>query len=530
MKKLSLLFLIVIVLGACSQSQKKSKISSDDFPNDQFRPQIHFSPKEAWMNDPNGMVYYDGEYHLFYQYYPDSTVWGPMHWGHAVSPDMMHWEHLPIALYPDDLGYIFSGSAVIDWNNSSGLQDGELPPMIAIFTHHEPNGASEEGNITYQYQSIAYSNDKGRTWTKYEGNPVIPNPGIKDFRDPKVSWHEATQQWVMIFAAADRVRIYNSPNLIDWEYQSEFGADMGGHGGVWECPDLFELPVEGTDKSKWVMLLSINPGGPNGGSATQYFVGDFDGKTFVPSQKDTLWIDYGRDNYAGVTWSDIPKEDGRRLFLGWMSNWDYGQVVPTEKWRSAMTTPRSLHLVQEDNTYLLASRPVQEINSLVVDNTDGFNGTVEPNVFYTLTKAYNSQGREVNISSPMMTEVTFDLKNSRGKMFGIELSNDEGEKYYLVIKDGVMLSDRQSSGSIDFSDRFASKLSTGPIPGFEKLEKLKVQMIIDHSSVEIFINDGLAVMTELVFPTSPYNEALVFAKDEEVWFEDAKAYQLKSIW
>lgn len=528
MKKLYFLSVFAIMLASCSG--KQSNETSAEFPNDPFRPQIHFSPKEAWMNDPNGMVYYDGEYHLFYQYYPDSTVWGPMHWGHAVSPDMVNWEHLPIALYPDELGYIFSGSAVIDWNNTSGLQDGEHPPMIAIFTHHEPKGASEEGNITYQYQSIAYSNDKGRTWTKYEGNPVIPNPGIKDFRDPKVSWHEATQQWVMIFAAADRVRIYNSPNLIDWEYQSEFGADMGGHGGVWECPDLFELPVEGTDETKWVMLLSINPGGPNGGSATQYFVGDFDGKTFSPSQKDTLWIDYGRDNYAGVTWSDIPKEDGRRLFLGWMSNWDYGQVVPTEKWRSAMTVPRSLHLTKDSNTYLLASRPVQEINSLIIDSTEGFSGTVKPNVFHSLTKAYNSQGREVNISSPMMTEVTFDLKNSRGKMFGIELSNDKGEKYYLVIKDGVVLSDRQSSGSTEFSDKFASKLSTGPIPGFTKLEKLKVQMIIDHASVEIFINDGLAVMTELAFPTSPYNQALVFAKDGEVWFENAKTYQLKSIW
>ncbi|WP_420387043.1 glycoside hydrolase family 32 protein [Roseivirga sp.] len=527
MKKAALLLLTLIIITGCKRGDQTDR---SVFPNDPYRPQVHFTPKEAWMNDPNGMVYYEGEYHLFYQYYPDSTVWGPMHWGHAISTDLVHWEHLPIALYPDSLGYIFSGSAVIDWNNTTGLQEGEHPPMVAIFTHHEPNGASEEGNDTFQYQSIAYSLDKGRSWTKYEGNPVVPNPGIRDFRDPKVSWHEATQQWVMIFAAADRVRIYNSPNLIDWEFQSEFGADVGAKGGVWECPDLFPLKEELTGETKWVMLVSINPGGPNGGSATQYFVGDFDGKTFSTEQEKTLWIDYGRDNYAGVTWSDIPQEDGRRLFMGWMSNWDYAQVVPTEQWRSAMTTPRSLHLRKEDATYLLASKPVFEMKSLIADSTDGGDGDVKPGVYHSLTTAYNSQGRKVEISSPMMTEVTFDLVNSRGKMFGIELSNNEGEKYYLVIKDGIMLSDRQTSGRTDFSEKFASALHTGPISGFDKLDKLKVQMIVDHASVEIFINDGLAVMTELVFPASPYNEALIFARDEEVWFEDTKTYQLQSIW
>lgn len=528
-KTLCLLGLITVVMS-CS-NLKNEELNTQNFPNDQYRPQIHFTPQEAWMNDPNGMVYYDSEYHLFYQYYPDSTVWGPMHWGHAVSPDMVNWEHLPIALYPDELGYIFSGSAVIDWNNTSGLQEGEHPPMIAIFTHHEPKGAAEEGNNTFQYQSIAYSHDKGRTWTKYEGNPVVPNPGIRDFRDPKVSWHEATEQWVMVFAALDRVRFYTSPNLIDWTFQSDFGANNGAHGGVWECPDLFELPVEGTEESKWVLLLSINPGGPNGGSATQYFVGDFDGKTFQTTQQDTLWIDYGRDNYAGVTWSDVPKEDGRRLFLGWMSNWDYGQATPTQKWRSAMTVPRSLHLEKIEDTYFLASKPVSDFESLIVEDTEGgHSGTVEPNKIYSLTEGYNSQGGKTVISSPMMAEVTFDLKNSRGKIFGIELANNEGDQYFMTIEDGVMLSDRQSSGEVGFDPKFAKGLHTAPIPGFNQLDKLDIKIIVDHSSVEVFVNDGLAVMTELVFPSSPFSKAYIFAKDDEVWFEDAKSYQLKSIW
>ncbi|NVK82803.1 MAG: glycoside hydrolase family 32 protein [Cytophagia bacterium] len=531
MKKLYFLSVFAIMLASCSG--KQSNETSAEFPNDPFRPQIHFSPKEAWMNDPNGMVYYDGEYHLFYQYYPDSTVWGPMHWGHAVSPDMVHWEHLPIALYPDDLGYIFSGSAIVDWDNTSGLQDGEHPPMIAIFTHHEPKGASEEGNITYQYQSIAYSNDKGRTWTKYEGNPVVPNPGIKDFRDPKVSWHEATQQWVMIFAAADRVRIYNSPNLIDWEYQSEFGADMGGHGGVWECPDLFELPVEGTDESKWVMLLSINPGGPNGGSATQYFVGDFDGKTFIPSQKDTLWIDYGRDNYAGVTWSDIPKEDGRRLFLGWMSNWDYAQVVPTKKWRSAMTIPRSLHLTKsaETGVYSLASRPVKELESIEEeDNGIIFLGPVDGlDAGFTESLIDYEDGNET-ISIPFRTEITIGLSDETTNNFKITFDNTETlEELVLRFEDGVLSADRSKSGLTNFANNFAKQETRVPIQELLAREELKLELFIDSSSIEVFLNDGAVVMTQIIFPTQGYTRAYI-SSDENPLRVSFVTTQLKSIW
>ena len=359
----------LIFMAACQiESERMTQIYQEE-----HRSQFHFSPPEKWMNDPNGMVYYEGEYQLFYQFYPDSTVWGPMHWGHAISNDLVHWDHQPIALYPDSLGYIFSGSAVIDWENTSGLGDGK-PPMIAIFTHHDPEGAKND-EIDFQYQSIAYSNDRGRSWTMYSGNPVIPNPGIRDFRDPKVIWHEDSQQWVMIFAAYDHVQIWGSPNLLDWSHLSDWGHEYGVHDGVWECPDLFPLEVEETGETKWVMLVSLNPGGPNGGSATMYFVGDFDGRSFnlddsmsdEVSDNQALWLDYGADNYAGVTWSDIPKEDGRRIFIGWMSNWNYAQVVPTEKWRSAMTIPRELTLHKGNSGYRLYSVPVEELKKLEND-------------------------------------------------------------------------------------------------------------------------------------------------------------------
>ena len=269
----NILCLFLYLCCICCQNQQSGKsqqVMQEPSYHEQHRPQMHFSPPGQWMNDPNGMVYFEGEYHLFYQHYPDSNVWGPMHWGHAVSTNLVNWENLPIALYPDELGYIFSGSAVIDWNNTSGFGKDNHPPMIAIFTHHNMD-QEKAGGDRYQVQSIAYSLDKGRTWTKFADNPVISNPGIKDFRDPKVIWHEESARWIMVFAVKDRVHFYTSTNLKEWSFASEFGASDGNHGGVWECPDLFPLKTS-EGETKWILLQSINPGGPNGGSATQYFV------------------------------------------------------------------------------------------------------------------------------------------------------------------------------------------------------------------------------------------------------------------
>jgi len=255
-----LILLVTLFFFASCQPRGTSENPVGLKTTEALRPQFHFTPQSGWMNDPNGMVYYEGEYHLFYQYYPDSTVWGPMHWGHAVSKDMIRWERLPIALYPDSLGYIFSGSAVIDWRNTSGLGTEQTPAMVALFTYHDPVG-EQEGRIDFQTQGIAYSVDKGRTWTKYDRNPVLPNPGIRDFRDPKVSWNEESHQWVMTLAVKDHIEFYGSPDLKQWNKLSEFGKSIGAHGGVWECPDLFPLKDE-QGNTRWVLFVSINPGGP----------------------------------------------------------------------------------------------------------------------------------------------------------------------------------------------------------------------------------------------------------------------------
>ena len=319
-------FLIILPSGCIDPLIKQVETNDTEY-SERFRPQFHFSPKSNWMNDPNGLIFENDRYHLFYQFYPDSTVWGPMHWGHATSEDLTHWTHQPIALYPDSLGYIFSGSAVMDYKNSSGLGSENQPAIVAIYTYHNME-YERSGRNDYQTQGIAFSLDHGMTWEKYDGNPVIKNPGIKDFRDPKVFWHEPTQKWILILVAGDNARIYNSKNLIDWTFLSDFGHNEGAHGGVWECPDLFPLTTDQGDQ-KWVLIISINPGGPQGGSATQYFVGDFDGQKFTAAQKESKWLDFGRDNYARVTYNDAP--EGKRILMGWMSNWDYAQVTPHHK-------------------------------------------------------------------------------------------------------------------------------------------------------------------------------------------------------
>ncbi|MCW3787684.1 glycoside hydrolase family 32 protein [Plebeiibacterium sediminum] len=490
------LFVTILLVTACFQKIDNKKLEGNCICKENYRPKYHFTPDSMWMNDPNGMVYYEGEYHLFYQYYPDSTVWGPMHWGHAVSTDLMHWEHLPIGLYPDSLGWIFSGSAVIDWKNTSGFGSKENPPMIAIYTYHSQS-IEKEGRNDFQYQGLAYSLDKGRNWTKYKGNPVLPNPGIRDFRDPKVMWYEERQKWIMSLAVKDHVSFYSSPDLKSWKHESDFGLNTGGHGGVWECPDLFKLKAEnGTEK--WVLLVSVNPGGPNGGSATQYFIGEFDGHEFrnENSTMDPIWLDYGKDNYAGVTWSDVPQKDGRRLFIGWMSNWQYATVVPTKKWRSATTLPRELSLVEKGGHYEMFGKPVKEFDSILVDKPtekienlelndnveEVFKGAVKGTVWY----------------ASYMVDIT------ETKTFSIQLNNSLNENVgiKLDIEANRIEFDRNNAGKIDFSPEFAV-----PISGRYsfKQKNIKVELFWDASSLELFINEGQFQMTNLVFPKDNWN-------------------------
>ena len=474
------------------------------------------------MNDPNGMVYYEGEYHLFYQYYPDSTVWGPMHWGHAISTDLTHWEHLPIALYPDSLGLIFSGSAVIDWNNTTNFGSKDKPAMVAIYNYHDMEG-EQTGKHDFQTQGVAYSTDKGRTWTKYEGNPVIPNTNnIHDFRDPKVFWHKDSEKWVMILATNDKVKIYTSDNLLTWEFASDFGFGHGSQARPWECPDLFELTTaEG--ESKWVMIVSIGnrleeEQAPNGGSGTMYFIGDFDGKSFTNSnpKEKTLWIDYGRDNYAGVTYSDIPENDDRRLFIGWMSNWNYAQVVPTEVWRSAMTVSRVLTLHKKEDGYLVYSNPIKEFEQLRTTTT-----TIEE----TMVESRLDLSKK---GIPSQSQWTLEFTPTDATDFGIELSNTKREVYKIGY-DAVtneFYSDRMKSGKTDFSKLFAAKIHTAPRNSTAKTVKFNV--IFDLASAELFADDGATSLTDIFFPTEDFNSIVIYTNRKLM--VSGKAYNLSSIY
>ena len=520
MHNINTCILLVAVMALNISCADRPEVINRNY-NELHRPQFHFSPAEKWTNDPNGLVYYEGEYHLFYQYYPDSTVWGPMHWGHAVSTDLIQWEHLPIALYPDSLGYIFSGSAVIDWNNTSGLGTASSPPMVAIYTYHDPVGA-KAGRLDYQTQGIAYSTDKGRTWVKYEGNPVIANPGIPDFRDPKVSWHPAFDKWIMTLAVKDHVSFYSSDDLITWQFESDFGKELGAHGGVWECPDLFKMKVDDTREEKYVLLVSINPGGPNGGSATQYFVGQFDGNTFQPDpaflpqvtgtdsggQARAVWIDHGKDNYAGVTFSDAP--DGRHIFIGWMSNWQYANVVPTETWRNAMTLPRDLHLTKHNNSYILRSQPVPELVMLRKDTTISVINSREDLI------PFGPDGLEADIT---FSEITDDC--------GVTLSNGkENITIGIDYSNGRLFVDRTNSGMSEFSSHFQGIHYAGIA---DLTKPIKMHLFIDRSSLEVFLNDGETVMTEIFFPTANYDLLNVYAENERIKIQ-GKGHHLHSTW
>lgn len=511
---LSTLFLLT--LAACTA--EAPAVEQPTVTAEAHRPHFHFTPPEKWMNDPNGMVYFDGEYHLFYQYYPDSTVWGPMHWGHALSRDLVQWQHLPIALYPDSLGYIFSGSAVVDWQNTSGFGKDGQPPLVAMFTYHDPVGEAA-GTIDFQYQGIAYSNDKGRTWTKYEGNPVIPNPGIRDFRDTKVIWDAARGRWLMVLAAWDHSKFYSSPDLKSWTYLSDFGKEWGVHGGVWECPDFFPMTVEGTDTEKWVLLQSLNPGGPNGGSATQYFIGDFDGKQFkldpefakAVADSQAVWLDWGRDNYAGVTWADAP--EARRLFIGWMSNWDYAQVVPTEAWRSAMTLPRDLVLRRTPAGLRLHSLPAPELAALRKGGE-----RISADTFHNeIALPFFEAGTEFRL------QLTIP-ENAR--QVGVELRNTNGQSYRIGYDSATnsYFSDRRKAGNTDFSAAFASKVHYAPRVAVSST--LELHLYFDVASVELFADGGATVLTDIFFPTAPFNQAVLFVEDGTGILIEGNSYEL----
>ncbi len=641
-----------------------------------FRPQYHFTPEKNWMNDPNGMVFYEGEYHLFYQYNPFGDKWGHMSWGHAVSPDMVHWKHLPLALPEENGVMIFSGSAVVDWKNSSGFGKDGKPPLVAIYT-----GYNTTNNL--QYQCIAYSNDKGRTWTKYAGNPVI-NLNSKDFRDPKVQWHEATKRWIMTvsLSAEHKVCFYGSTNLKDWTLLSQFGP-AGATSGVWECPDLFELPVEGTNEKRWALVVNIGSGSVAGGSGGQYFIGQFDGTNFVadkdsilkptsafvpdgkviadfegetygdwkvtgdafgpgpvkgrfpnqnpvdgyqgarlvnsffngdettgtltspdfkvtqpffnfligggaqketrmdlwvdgkvvrtasgadserlawcswevreflgkpakiqivdqatggwghisvdqimladapvrPASEAALWLDYGKDCYATVSWSDIPKSDGRRLWIGWLSNWQYGQDVPTAPWRSAMTIAREVTLHQTPEGIRLAQQPVREQKKLRDQHYHFKGGNIA---------AANAWLKKNDIHGDQL-ELVVEFNAAKSGTQGIKVLT--GAKEATVIgadrDHGRLFVDRTQSGQVGFSPQFPG-IHDAPLK--QPAGKVKLHIFVDACSVEVFADDGEVVITDLVFPSAGSRGVEFFAAPGEAMVGPVDVWTLKSIW
>jgi fructan beta-fructosidase len=455
--------------------------------NEPYRPQFHFTPPAKWMNDPNGLVYLNGKYHLFYQYYPDGIVWGPMHWGHAESTDLLHWKHLPIALYPDKLGWIFSGSAVIDKNNTAGFGNNA---MIAIFTYHNDE-IWKAGKKNTESQALAYSLDEGKTWTKYQNNPVLNNSGEQDFRDPKVFWHGETSKWIMALAVGDKIKLFSSPNLKEWQEESVFKPmENDTELGVWECPDLFPMKTA-SGESKWVMIINHGDKGPNGGSCTRYFIGDFDGKTFTKTQ-EAKWLDYGTDYYAAVTFSNVPND--KKILLGWMSNWQYATKVPTDVWRSAMTLPRELVLIKDGKNYHLNQKMIAQ-----------FSGLTKP-VFNQKEVSTPFEKKEIDLSQ---SEVTFDFSQPTDAI--ISLSNSKGEIFTITIAGSIVVTDRSHSGQKDFQESFATKPQVMPIE--DKITS--VQLILDKSSVEILLNGGKYSMTNLCFPTAAFSSLKIITKDNQ---------------
>lgn len=424
------------------QSQESKSIFTED-----FRPELHFTPAANWINDPNGLLYYKGKYHLFYQHNPSGILWGNMSWGHSVSSDLQRWEHLPVAIDCTETTGIFSGSAVVDFNNTSGFGSIENPPLVAIYTVHQNDGSN-------QSQHIAYSIDDGATWIKFADNPVL-DLAMKDFRDPKVSWNSNTNSWLMTIAKPLEYKIafFTSKDLKSWEHLSDFGP-LGATGGCWECPDLIPLTTP-NGATKWALLVSLNPGGIAGGSGTQYFIGDWDGQHFTTDQSDIKWIDYGRDNYAGVTFSNAP--DDRKIFLAWMSNWDYAAKLPSPIWRGSMTAPRELTLVEYKNELQLSALPIAELQNAVEHN-------------FTINSATDE-----------------------------EISISDGDKKLLITFDST-----NKTITVNRSNAWFAELEDHPqvTPAIE-LPQFTLRLLVDHGSLELFVVEaGLAVTTLTTLPAT----------------------------
>ncbi|WP_287818303.1 DUF4980 domain-containing protein [Bacteroides sp.] len=507
---------------------KEIKLSDtfDTANTEKFRPVYHHTPLYGWMNDANGLVYKDGEYHLYFQYNPYGSKWGNMHWGHSVSKDLVHWEHLAPAIARDTLGHIFSGSSIVDQENVAGYGAGNI---LAFYT-----SASDKNG---QIQCLAFSKDNGRTFTKYEKNPILcPADGLRDFRDPKVFRYEPEDKWVMIVSADKEMRFYDSKNLKDWNYMSSFGEGYGVQPCQFECPDMVELPVDGNlNRKKWALIVNVNPGCYFGGSATQYFTGNFDGTKFsCDSQPNvTKWLDWGKDHYATVCFSNTGE---RTIAVPWMSNWQYCNIVPTKQFRSANALPRELSLYTQDGEIYLSAVPVPEIKTLRKEKKEIPAFTVANDYHIDSLLADNDGAYELAL------EITV----GEAEIMGFNLFNDKGEKVdiYFNLPEKRLVMDRTKSGIVDFGKKSVSHeievhdrrktTSINYIDDFalatwapiKKENKYTLDVFVDKCSVEIFLNGGKVAMTNLIFPSEPYNRMCFYSKGGSFQVDSFKAYRL----
>ena len=473
--------------------------------NSQYRPQFHFTPKKNWMNDPNGLVFFKGEYHLFYQHNPKGINWGHMSWGHAVSKDLLHWKELPIAIWEDEDNFIFSGSAVIDSDNTAGFGK---DAMVAIYT------SASKASPSIQSQSIAYSTDKGRTFTKYSGNPVL-DLGMANFRDPKVFWDSERSRWAMVLAKPDehKVSIYSSSDLKNWKFQSDFGP-AGNVKGVWECPDLFQMSIG--EEKVWVLIVSFNPGGLYEGSGAQYFIGDFDGQNFISKYRtDKInWLDYGQDNYAAVTYNNAPAN--RRILIGWMSNWQYASQLKQTAWTGSMTIPHELSLIKNNDEIKLSHSPVKELEKLRGKKLIEFKKL-------SVSKEYS-----LNKISGNQIEILLTITPNTSKKTGIRILQSQKE----VTEIGYDLETKSvyvDRGSTSLSETNVDLGGLQSYPTTLKNGSVSLRVIVDRSSVEVFISDGLGVISDLAMPDSKKSSAVsLFSTGGSGTFTNVEGYTLKS--
>jgi len=526
-----ILFMLILT-AACEQAPNQEQKFDENLINqhmetevtfeERYRPQYHYTPRINWMNDPNGLIYYEGRYHLFHQYNPFGSRWGYMSWNHAVSDDMLHWEHKPVAIPygKEEEEAIFSGGAVVDHNNTSGFGDGTRAPIIATYTSHY----TRDDGSTWQAQSLAYSNDGGESFTKYEDNPVLEYDD-PDFRDPNVMWDEQIERWVMVITLPQqyKVQFYASDNLIDWEFLSDFGP-AGATGGIWECPDLFALAVDGDpDNIKWVLHVDMNPGAIAGGSGSQFFVGNWDGETFTADESvsgdDIIWGDYGTDYYAAISWNNLPEEDGRRVMLGWMSNWMYANDIPTDPWRSAMSLPRSIHLETIDDRIKVVQRPVEELQSLRGDIVE-----LEP-----MPVTEGSHSLEADGISGKAYELLVEFEPGNSSTIGMKLREGENEETLVGYdaEQGTVFVDRSNSGESDFHEDFATR-NDAPVRLIDG--KVKLHIFVDWSSVEVFVNDGEAVLTNRIFPDPESREISLYSSGGDGNIAAFSFWTLRSVW